>query len=81
MLGIKRETLADRAQAVPAERSTWIVHVGTVGINAAKGASAVDDAVAEVESAGWVLVGLSVTMAEDLGKQLQNSVIGHFRRA
>lgn len=73
-------TWADRARAVPPERSTWIVAVGDVGINAKKGADSIDATVAEIESAGWILVGLSPTVTVNLGKQLQNGMIGHFRR-
>lgn len=73
-------TWADRARAVPPERATWIVAVGDVGINAKKGADSIDAVVAEIESAGWILVGLSPTVTVNLGKQLQNGMIGHFRR-
>lgn len=74
-------TWTDRAQALPAERSTWVITLGMVGIAAAKDVQVVDDAVAEIESSGWTLVHLVSTQATGLGGQTQNAMTGHFRRA
>lgn len=73
------KTWAQLAAEVPPERKTWIVAVGSMGVNPVKDSETVGANVAAIESAGWELVTLVPCAFEGSGP-VSTNLLGHFRR-
>lgn len=78
-----KTTYTELAAELPPTQSTWIVTLGSVGLNASKAALKIDEAVAEIEAGGWRLEQLTPATRGTFsggGGSSECDMLGVFRR-